>query len=32
MVKILVDIPKKISKDDEYDAIAVALTHGAYIR
>ncbi len=32
MVKILIDIPKKDAKDDEYDAIAVALTHSACIR
>lgn len=30
MVKILIDIPKKKTQDDEYDAIAVALTHSAY--
>jgi crossover junction endodeoxyribonuclease RuvC len=29
MVKILIDIPKKDARDDEYDAIAVALTHSA---
>lgn len=29
MVKILVDIPDKVTRDDEYDAIAVALTHSA---
>jgi len=31
MVRLLVDIPKKQTKDDEYDAIAVALTHSAFI-
>ena len=30
MVQILVEMPKKITRDDEYDAIAVALTHSAY--
>ncbi len=30
MVQILVDMPKKVTRDDEYDAIAVALTHCAY--
>jgi len=29
MVRLLIDIPIKIAKDDEYDAIAVALTHSA---
>ncbi len=29
MVQILVTIPKKVALDDEYDAIAVALTHSA---
>ena len=29
MVKLLVDLPKKEAVDDEYDAIAVALTHSA---
>lgn len=29
MVQMLVAIPKKIALDDEYDAIAVALTHSA---
>jgi crossover junction endodeoxyribonuclease RuvC len=29
MVHLLVELPKKISLDDEYDAIAVALTHSA---
>lgn len=29
MIHLLVKIPKKISLDDEYDAIAVALTHSA---
>lgn len=32
MVKILIDIPKKDARDDEYDAIAVALTHSACVR
>ncbi len=32
MVRILIDIPKKEAKDDEYDAIAVALTHAACVR
>jgi crossover junction endodeoxyribonuclease RuvC len=32
MVQILVPLPKKNMIDDEYDAIAVALTHGAYMR
>ena len=32
MVKVLIDIPKKDAKDDEYDAIAVALTHSACVR
>ena len=31
MVRLLIDIPIKIAKDDEYDAIAVALTHSARI-
>jgi crossover junction endodeoxyribonuclease RuvC len=29
MVNLLVEIPHKIARDDEYDAIAVALTHSA---
>lgn len=29
MVHMLIDMPKKSAKDDEYDAIAVALTHAA---
>lgn len=29
MIHLLVKIPKKVSFDDEYDAIAVALTHSA---
>ncbi|MEK7641983.1 MAG: crossover junction endodeoxyribonuclease RuvC [Patescibacteria group bacterium] len=29
MVHILVDMPKKKTVDDEYDAVAVALTHSA---
>lgn len=29
MIHLLVDLPRKISLDDEYDAIAVALTHSA---
>ncbi len=32
MVHILVDMPKKKTVDDEYDAIAVALTHSAHVR
>jgi crossover junction endodeoxyribonuclease RuvC len=32
MVHILIDIPSKKAKDDEYDAIAVALTHSACVR
>ncbi|MDD5165462.1 MAG: crossover junction endodeoxyribonuclease RuvC [Candidatus Pacebacteria bacterium] len=32
MVQILVTIPKKVALDDEYDAIAVALTHSACAR
>lgn len=32
MVRILIEIPKKDAKDDEYDAIAVALTHIACVR
>lgn len=32
MVSMLIEVPKKDTKDDEYDAIAVALTHSAYIR
>ena len=32
MVQLLVDMPKKITHDDEYDAIAVALTHSACSR
>lgn len=32
MVHILIDIPDKKTVDDEYDAIAVALTHSACIR
>ncbi len=32
MVNLLVDIPKKVARDDEYDAIAVALTHSACLR
>jgi crossover junction endodeoxyribonuclease RuvC len=32
MVHLLVEISKKISLDDEYDAIAVALTHSARSR
>jgi len=29
MVRLLVDMPEKSTKDDEYDAIAVALAHSA---
>lgn len=29
MIRLLVKLPEKISLDDEYDAIAVALTHSA---
>jgi crossover junction endodeoxyribonuclease RuvC len=29
MIHLLIQVPKKISLDDEYDAIAVALTHSA---
>jgi Holliday junction resolvasome RuvABC endonuclease subunit len=29
MIGLLVALPKKIALDDEYDAIAVALTHSA---
>lgn len=32
MVKMLVSLPKKDARDDEYDAIAVALTHSAIMR
>ncbi|MBP6858539.1 MAG: crossover junction endodeoxyribonuclease RuvC [Candidatus Pacebacteria bacterium] len=32
MVHILIDIPAKKTVDDEYDAIAVALTHSAHAR
>jgi crossover junction endodeoxyribonuclease RuvC len=32
MIPLLIEMPKKITKDDEYDAIAVALTHGACIK
>jgi crossover junction endodeoxyribonuclease RuvC len=32
MVKMLVTIPAKESQDDEYDAIAVALTHSALVK
>ncbi|MDB5238833.1 MAG: ruvC [Candidatus Parcubacteria bacterium] len=32
MVHLLIQIPKKITVDDEYDAIAVALTHSAHCR
>ena len=32
MIPLLVVMPQKKTKDDEYDAIAVALTHGAYVR
>ena len=32
MVNILIDIPSKKALDDEYDAIAVALTHSACTR
>ena len=32
MVGLLVDLPKKKSLDDEYDAVAVALTHSAVSR
>ena len=31
MLPLLIDIPKKDALDDEYDAIAVALTHSAII-
>ncbi len=29
MIHLLIELPKKVSLDDEYDAIAVALTHSA---
>ena len=29
MVRLLINLPTKIAKDDEYDAIALALTHSA---
>jgi crossover junction endodeoxyribonuclease RuvC len=32
MLHLLVDLPKKKTVDDEYDAIAVALTHSACVR
>ncbi len=32
MVHLLIKIPPKKTADDEYDAIAVALTHSAYAR
>ena len=32
MVRILVSLPDKKTVDDEYDAIAVALTHCAYVK
>jgi crossover junction endodeoxyribonuclease RuvC len=32
MVKLLVSLPDKKTTDDEYDAIAVALTHCAYVK
>jgi crossover junction endodeoxyribonuclease RuvC len=32
MVNLLIKIPKKKALDDEYDAIAVALTHSAYCK
>ncbi len=32
MVGLLVSMPKKVTQDDEYDAIAVALTHAAHVR
>ena len=32
MLHMLVDLPKKKAVDDEYDAIAVALTHSACVR
>lgn len=32
MIHLLVQMPQKKTVDDEYDAIAVALTHAAYIR
>ncbi len=32
MVELLVSIPNKKARDDEYDAIAVALTHSASLR
>ncbi len=32
MVKLLVNFPKKEAIDDEYDAIAVALTHSAIVK
>ena len=32
MVHLLIDIPEKKTVDDEYDAIAVALTHSAHTR
>ncbi len=32
MVKLLVNLPKKEAIDDEYDAIAVALTHSAIVK
>ncbi len=32
MIPILIEMPKKITRDDEYDAIAVALTHSACVR
>jgi crossover junction endodeoxyribonuclease RuvC len=31
MINLLVQIPQKNAKDDEYDAIAVALTHSAML-
>jgi len=31
MLPLLIDMPKKDALDDEYDAIAVALTHAAII-
>ena len=32
MIPILIKMPKKITRDDEYDAIAVALTHSACLK
>ena len=32
MVHLIIEIPKKVTVDDEYDAIAVALTHSSRVR